>query len=237
MRSSVAAGPGKVCVSIAEEDLSQALRMATEAAGLADVLEIRLDTLNVPDFTPFITRLPGVELLFTCRPMWEGGGFRGSEAVRVEILAAAAAAGASYVDIELRTAEEFRTPLINRARQCGAKVIVSWHDFKTTASMQALESILQEQCRSGADWGKIVTVARDFRDVLRVLSLQESAAEIGFPLCAFCMGRIGMISRVATLELGGVMTYAAPDGGQIAAPGQLPIAAMRRIQGLLNAGG
>jgi 3-dehydroquinate dehydratase-1/3-dehydroquinate dehydratase/shikimate dehydrogenase len=211
--------------------------MATEAAGHADVLEIRLDALAVPDFTPFLAQLPRAALLFTCRPEWEGGGFRGSEAARVEILAGAAAAGAGYVDIELRTAEELRTPLIKSARQCGAKVIVSWHDFKTTASKQALESILQEQCRSGADWGKIVTFARDFRDVLRVLNLQESAAEIGFPLCAFCMGRIGMVSRIATLELGGVMTYAAPDGGQAAAPGQLPFAAMRRIQELFDAAG
>lgn len=228
-------GAGKICVSIAEDDLSRALVMATEAAELAEVVEIRLDALSVSDFTPFLAQLPGVELLFTCRPEWEGGGFRGSEAARVEILAGAAAAGAAYVDIELRTAEELRTPLIKSARACGAKVIVSWHDFKTTASAQALESILQEQCRSGADWGKIVTAARDFRDVLRVLNLQETAAEIGFPLCAFCMGRTGMISRIATLELGGVMTYAAPDGGRVAAPGQLPVSAMRRIRELMHA--
>lgn len=229
------AGTGKICVSIAEKDLSRALVLATEAIALADVLEIRLDALAVPDFTPFLSNLPNAALLFTCRPEWEGGGFRGSEEARVEILAAAAAAGAAYVDIELRTAAELRSTLIKGARRSGAKVIVSWHDFKTTASSQALVSILQEQCRSGADWGKIVTTPRDFRDVLRVLNLQELAAEIGFPLCAFCMGRIGMISRIATLELGGVMTYAASDGGKSAAPGQLPASAMRRIQELLRA--
>jgi 3-dehydroquinate dehydratase-1/3-dehydroquinate dehydratase/shikimate dehydrogenase len=209
--------------------------MATEAISLADVLEIRLDALAAPDFTPFLENFPGAALLFTCRPEWEGGGFRGSEEARVEILAAAAAAGGAYVDIELRTAEELRTALIKSAQQSGAKLIVSWHDFKTTASTQALVSILQEQCRSGADWGKIVTNPRDFRDVLRVLNLQELAAEIGFPLCAFCMGRMGMISRIATLELGGVMTYAAPEGGQIAAPGQLSVAVMRRIQEFFRA--
>ena len=35
-----------------------------------------------------------------------------------------------------------------------------------------------------------------------------------------------MISRVATLELGGYMTYAAPDDGQLTAPGQLSLSAM-----------
>lgn len=228
------AGSGKICISIAEKDLARALVAATEAITLADVLEIRLDALATPDFTPFLENFPGAALLFTCRPEWEGGGFRDSEESRVKVLAAAAAAGAAYVDIELRTVEALRTALIKSAQRSGAKVIVSWHDFKTTASTQALLSILQEQYRSGADWGKIVTTPRDFRDVLRVLNLQESAAEIGFPLCAFCMGRMGMISRIATLELGGVMTYAAPDGGKIAAPGQLPASAMRRIQELFR---
>lgn len=229
------AGSGKICVSIAEKDLSRALVLATEAVAMADVLEIRLDALAVPDFSTFLGAFPNAALLFTCRPEWEGGGFRGSEEARVEILAAAAAAGGAYVDIELRTVEELRTPLIKSAQRSGAKVIVSWHDFKTTASTQALVSILQDQCRSGADWGKIVTTPRDFRDVLRVLNLQDLAAEVDFPLCAFCMGRLGMISRIATLELGGVMTYAAPDGGKIAAPGQLPASAMRRIQELFRA--
>jgi 3-dehydroquinate dehydratase-1/3-dehydroquinate dehydratase/shikimate dehydrogenase len=210
--------------------------MANEAMLRADLLEIRLDALAVPDFAPFFVNFPGDRLLFTCRPEWEGGGFRGSEEARVEILAAAAVAGAAYVDIELRTSEGLRTALIKDAQKSGAKVIVSWHDFKTTASTQALESVFQEQCRSGANWGKIVTTARDFRDVLRVLSLQELAAEIDFPLCAFCMGRVGMISRVATLELGGAMTYAAPDGGNAAAPGQLSLTAMREIQERLHAG-
>lgn len=233
----MAGGLGKICVSIAERDLSRALLTASKAAVQADVVEIRLDSLDVPDFAAFINRLSGIPLLFTCRPEWEGGGFRGSEEERIGILAAAASAGAAYVDIELRTAEALRTHLIKQASHSGAKVIVSWHDFKTTASSQALASILQEQYRSGADWGKIVTTARDFRDVLRVLALQETATEIGFPLCAFCMGRIGVISRVATLELGGAMTYAAPDDGQVAASGQLSLAAMRGIRELLHGDG
>ena len=227
--------PGKICVSIAERDPQRALQLALASAPAADVLEIRLDLLACPDFAPFLGQLPGVPLLFTCRPTWEGGSFSGAEGERTQILARAAEAGGAYIDIELRTAVELRDPLISQARKAGAKVIVSWHDFKTTASPQALASILQEEYRSGADLGKIVTMARDFADVLRVLALQEQALEVGFPLCAFCMGRPGLISRVATLELGGAMTYAAPDGGPPAAPGQLPVSALRRIEEYLHA--
>ena len=75
---------------------------------------------------------------------------------------------------------------------------------------------------TGADVGKIVTMARTFDDVLRVLHMQIPAHTLSFPLIAFCMGKTGAISRLATLELGGFMTYAAPDTGEGTAPGQLP---------------
>ena len=43
------------------------------------------------------------------------------------------------------------------------------------------------------------------------------------------MGKAGVISRAATLELGGFMTYAASDTGEITAPGQLSVSALRSI--------
>jgi 3-dehydroquinate dehydratase-1/3-dehydroquinate dehydratase/shikimate dehydrogenase len=218
---------GKICVSIAESDSERALEVAAGAAEQAAVLEIRLDALARPAVAPFVEQLD-VPLLFTCRPIWEGGGFTGTEEERFALLEEAVRLGATYVDVELRADEELRQPLLVLARKHQVKTIVSWHDFKTTASAQGLRSIFEAQYRSGADIGKIVTMARNFQDVLRVLALQEIAAEMGFPLCAFCMGRSGMISRIATLELGGFMTYAAPDHGPATAPGQLPVTALRK---------
>jgi 3-dehydroquinate dehydratase-1 len=224
----MAVAQGKICASIADRDVGRALVLARTAAEKADVLEIRLDTLAEPAITPFVEELK-VPLLFTCRPEWEGGEFSGSEEERLALLGEAVSNGAAYVDIELRTGEGLRQQLISDARANKVKTIISWHDFKTTASSQALRSIFQEQYRSGADIGKIVTMAHNFQDVLRVLDLQDFATEMGFPLCAFCMGRAGMVSRVATLELGGFMSYAAPDDGPISAPGQLTVSAMRQI--------
>lgn len=216
---------GKICVSVADGDPDRALAVAAGAAAQAAVVEIRLDAMARPVIAPFVEKL-GVSILFTCRPAWEGGSFTGTEEARFALLEEAVKGGATYVDVELRADEKLRQHLLAVAREHQVKVIVSWHDFKTTASAQALQSIFQEQYRSGADIGKIVTTARDFQDVLRVLALQDVASEMGFPLCAFCMGRAGMISRVATLELGGFMTYAAPDDGPATAPGQLSVSAM-----------
>lgn len=222
------AAKGKICVSIFENDPDKALEAATKAEQAADVVEIRLDAMENPTPSYFLSRLKG-EVLVTCRPEWEGGAFKGSEEDRLAILLDGVNSGAAFVDIELKAEKTIRQGVISGAKDKGVRSIVSWHDFNTTASAGALATIFQEQSRTGADIGKIVTTARDFLDVLRVLGLQELARDTGFPLCAFCMGRAGMISRVATLEMGGYMSYAAADDGPAAAPGQLPISTMRMI--------
>jgi 3-dehydroquinate dehydratase I len=221
--------PGKICVSISAPTVAEAVAMGQLEESKADVVEIRLDALDRPEIAPFIEQFR-TPLLFTNRPVWEGGGFAGPEEPRLSLLLAALAAGAAYVDIELRTAAALQQRVLAAARERGARVIVSWHDFKTTPSAQGLAAIFQEQYRSGAQIGKIVTMARDFRDVLRVLSLQEQAAELDFPLIAFCMGKPGQISRLATLALNGFMSYAAPDHGPATAPGQLTVSALRAMR-------
>ncbi|MDP2105357.1 MAG: type I 3-dehydroquinate dehydratase [Desulfobulbaceae bacterium] len=219
---------GLICVALSGSTSADILDQATPAALLADVLEIRLDSMTQPAVSPFVGVI-ATPLLFTNRASWEGGNFSGSEESRLVLLHEAIAAGAAYIDIELKTDPALRDPLIAAARQHGTKSIVSWHNFTTTPSPQALRTILQEQYRSNADIGKIVTMAQSFQDVLRVLDLQTEAAEMGLPLIAFCMGGAGVISRVATLGLGGFMTYAAADGSTGTAPGQLTISCLRAI--------
>lgn len=219
---------GLICVALSGPASIDILLQAKSAAPLADVLEIRLDSMKQPAITPFIGTI-ATPLLFTNRAAWEGGNFPGSEEDRVGLLHEAITAGTAYIDIELKTDLSLRDPLIAAAKKHGTKSIVSWHNFTNTPSSQGLRTILQEQYRSDAAIGKIVTMAKTFQDVLRVLDLQAEAAEIGLPLIAFCMGEAGVISRVATLGLGGYMTYAAPDGSEGTAPGQLSLSSLRAI--------
>ncbi|OIP44710.1 MAG: type I 3-dehydroquinate dehydratase [Deltaproteobacteria bacterium CG_4_10_14_3_um_filter_60_8] len=227
------AGTPKICVSIAAATTALALAAARAAEPVADVLEIRLDSLADPALAPFLATL-GTPLLFTNRPVWEGGQAAGQEIDRVALLVAAAQAGAAYVDIELRSERRLFDQV--RTAADSTAVIASWHDFAGTPDTKELTAILRSQQAAGATIGKIVTTAHTFQDVLRVLNLQTEAAALGFPLIAFCMGQAGLISRIATLELGGFMTYAAPDTGSATAPGQLPASIMRTILASLGHG-
>ncbi len=225
---------GKICVSIAAQTVEEAIAEAKRAGMLADVIEIRLDSLMDPELAPFFKEIEK-PLLFTNRPVWEGGNFRGEESDRIGLLEEAVKKGAAYVDIELKTSLDLREKILDAAKESTTKIIISWHNFETTPSPQALASVFQTQYRSGANIGKIVTTANDFTDVLRVLDLQKFSAEMDFPLIAFCMGRVGVISRIATVELRGYMTYAAPDSGKRSAPGQLSVSTMKVIlQGIAD---
>ncbi len=225
--------PGKICVSIGGNDIADTLSSALRVEEEADVIEIRLDGLTKPEIAPFIERTKK-PLLFTNRPEWEGGLWCDDETKRLALLKQAISAHGAYVDIELRTEQSLRREIIDLAAKNKSKTIVSWHDFQTTPSAVQLENILHEQIESGADIGKIVTMAHDYNDVLRVLSLQTMAHEKNFPLIAFCMGEAGRISRLATLDLGGYMTYAAPESGKSTAPGQLSVSTLHHLLNRLH---
>jgi len=215
------------------EKCEKVLEEAVPVAGLADVIEVRIDGLGEP-LTPACIAALAKPVLATNRPVWEGGRFAGSEEERIDQLDQALRNGAGYIDIELATAPELRARLLSTARRFGAKVIISSHDFAATPLADQLSGVLGQMIASGADIGKIVTTARSPADTLRILALQQEAMAAAFPLCAFAMGKAGAISRLATLELGGFMTYAALSREQATAPGQIIIHDLHRLLTLLD---
>jgi 3-dehydroquinate dehydratase-1/3-dehydroquinate dehydratase/shikimate dehydrogenase len=224
---------GLICVAVAAASGEGVLTAVTPVLDLVDVVEIRLDALIDPRIEPCIAAL-AKPVLVTNRPSWEGGAFSGSEEDRLALLCRGLEAGARYVDIELRAELTSQARILSAARSCGAQVLISSHDFATTPSPEALRATLHRMVASGADIGKIVTTACSPGDALRILALQEEAMAAAFPLCAFAMGAAGTISRLATLYLGGFMTYAALSPEQATAPGQITVHDLHRLLSLLE---
>lgn len=224
----------RICVSIGRSQVDDALAIAQTVASEADVLEIRLDCLQSQECTPFIDELHK-PLLFTNRPHWEGGQFAGEEEQRLDSLLSAVEKGAAYVDLELLAPAESQQQMRSTIMDSSTQLILSWHNFQDTPSREELVGRVAMMQDNGADIGKIVTTAHNHQDVLRVLQLQEIADKLNFPLIAFCMGEAGAISRVATCDLGGYMTYCAVGDDEVTAPGQLSIAALRKIYSLMAA--
>ncbi len=219
---------GKICVSIAAADAAAVQAVVLPVGDLVDVVEVRLDAMTTPE-TAKCCALLRKPLLFTNRPVWEGGSFGGFEDDRVGPLFTAVDLQAAYVDFELRADPLLRAQLLKSMQTAPTRMIISWHDFKSTPTAEELRDIVRQMQDSGAHIGKVVTTARNDADVLRVLSLQEEAAVTGFPLSCFCMGEPGRISRLATLYLGGYMSYGAVSETQATAAGQLSVHRLHKL--------
>ncbi|WP_339136265.1 MAG: type I 3-dehydroquinate dehydratase [Candidatus Electrothrix sp. GW3-4] len=230
---------GKICVSLAGVDVAALVEQAHQVAGRADVIEVRLDSMQHPDGAGCCAALDG-PLLFTNRASWEGGAFAGSEEQRIEPLLEAVRQHVAYVDWELRADQTLRNRLLAAMADRPTRMVLSWHNFTDTPPQAELEAVLAQMMESGAHIGqagkivgKIVTTAHNPEDALRVLRLQGQAQAAGFPLSCFCMGAPGRITRLATLYLGGYMTYACLNEVQTTAPGQLSLDRLHKLTALL----
>ena len=230
--TSLQAGGG-ICVSVAASDTKETLTAVHSVQQEVDVIEIRLDSMQEINIAALCEQIDN-PLLFTNRPTWEGGFSREPEEERIAPLLEAVNHGAPFIDLELKTFSPFRKQLLEKTSGTKTRLIISHHDFEKTPDSASLSLTLTQQIQSGAHIGKIVTMAHDPLDVLRVLHLLCEAQNNNFPLIAFCMGEEGKLSRIITLLLGGFMTYAALDEQQATAPGQLSVHQLKEAMATLS---
>ncbi len=212
-----------IILSLMEREIGDLRRAILSVPELADAVEVRLDWLR--DAEPSDLRAAFREsprpIIATCRRHADGGGYRGAEARRREILLSAVEAGASFVDLEYGSAS---LDLAERIRSLqGVEFIVSHHDTKKTPS--DLTGLYRKMARvKGAAAIKIATTARRLSDLCRIRDMLERTRNRTPPPIAFSMGSTGILSRVMAKQWGSWAVYASRRTGREAAPGQLSLA-------------
>lgn len=218
----------RICACIGEENPEKIITLAQKVSGVADVIEIRLDYMTEPDSSRLVEQI-NTPLLFTNRAKWEGGLFQGAEEERIDWLIKAVEEGAAYVDLELKADKQIHLLLKENVAGHDCQLILSSHDFEKTADYSSLTERISAMKEAGADIGKLITTAKTEKDALSVLKTMEYARQLEFPLIAFCMGGAGAVTRIATCDLGGYMTYCAAEQGAGTAPGQIDAFSMHEI--------
>lgn len=220
----------KLCASIAAGSLEAMARKAARALALgSDLVELRIDTLeDAPSASAAIRSLGKFApvAVVTVRSGREGGRFSASEGERLTLISRLAAMNPAYLDVELATVTENREWLRSLPKEVGR--IVSWHDFHGTPGMARLRAICRRELERG-EIAKVVTTARRMEDNLRTLRLCE---ERRGGVVAFCMGELGSVSRLVSMEMGAPLVYAALPNETVA-PGQLSIPTMLELRGLM----
>ncbi len=201
----------RLCATVTAGTTAE-LRAARDAVRGADLVELRLDGVADLDVDGALAGR-SCPVVVTCRPVWEGGRFDGSEEERRRILLRALDLGADRVDLEWRGGFE---KLVAERR--GRNVVLSMHDFEATPA--DLESRYRAMRATGAEVVKIAARSRSATDVVRLHRLGRGAR--GGSAVLVGMGPIGVPTRLLPGHFGSAWTYA----GDGVAPGQVPLSDM-----------
>lgn len=183
--------------------------------GTLDVVEIRIDALSehLLDVERALRKIE-IPLLITVRHPAEGG-IGGLSVSRRRELIERFFPFAAFVDIELRSTEDFAAE-IEEIRAWGTKIVVSDHHFRSTPTLAQMIARERRAFRAGADIFKLACLAPGAKELTRLVEfagrpVQKARAVMG-------MGKFGQVSRLALAQAGSVLNYGYLDRPN--APGQ-----------------
>jgi len=212
----------KVCVSIAGTTPAEMIDKAVSVVKETPFIEFRLDYLDkpllaLPKFKQFFADNTAATGIATCRRSENGGKFAGSLAAELEILIKSAEAGFHLVDLELESAESLKKADLEKLRETGVGLLISYHDFTGTHD---LDGVFRRIAAFSPDFIKVVPTAKSLVDnvtLIRFLERMDDHSNI----IGICMGDAGIISRVLGVRAGSAFTFAAATVGEETGPGQI----------------
>ncbi|TRN04012.1 type I 3-dehydroquinate dehydratase [Sulfolobus sp. F1] len=137
------------------------------------------------------------------------------------------------IDVELRSVKQsdIFQEVVKNAKNNGVGVILSYHNFKLTPSMDELRRIVEEENYYDANVLKITTMISDVKDLLTLINLTyETRNKLKKPLIFIGMGNLGKISRILNVAFGNDIVYS--HIGNSTAPGQLLLDDTKRLLSL-----
>jgi 3-dehydroquinate dehydratase/shikimate dehydrogenase len=212
----------KVCVAIVGSTPAEMIEKASAVVKETPFLEFRLDYLDkplaaLPKLKQFFADNTAATAIATCRRAEGGGKFPGSVAAEVEILSKAADTGFHLVDLELESAEALKKGELQKLRDTGIALIISYHDFSATRDLDGIYARIE---RFTPDFVKIVPTAKTLVDNVTLIRFLERMND-HTNIVGICMGDAGVISRVLGVRAGSAFTFAAATPGEETGPGQI----------------
>ncbi|MHA1294650.1 MAG: type I 3-dehydroquinate dehydratase [Promethearchaeota archaeon] len=216
-----------------------------------DIIELRLDYIdNVNNLTEkFLKQLlnliqPNIPVILTFRNYIEGGQMQIDSNKRIDIIKLLIRAKPNYLDIEMNTDAKFLREIINLAQQNQITLIFSFHDFEKTPSFEECAKIINSfidklinDISVSLDFTnnnifKMILTARNFEDNLIPFELCREFSKKNKKIICFCMGELGIISRLLCVKVGSILTFGSIEK-TITAPGQIHIKKIRKFHRLI----
>ena len=170
-----------------------------------------------------VYRRLGFALIATVRSRREGGGRVLPDRRRIEIFRSVLPA-IDAIDLELASRRLVKA-LVPLAHRRAKRVILSYHNFKSTPSDSVLLQLVRKAKHEKADLVKLAVTPKKAGDIGRLLLFTRRHRKAN--LVTIGMGKRGASSRVLAPLFGSLLTYTFMGHSQ--APGQLGLAATGRL--------
>jgi len=166
----------------------------------------------------------GIPILFTCRWHLEGGEKIGlSQTEVVSLYRAVCESGhVDFIDFEMANEPGQLKEVREFSRAHATQLILSFHDFERTPTIQELNARFARAEQLGADIAKVAVMPRGMHDVLTLLAATlQSSQSLRIPLVSMSMAGAGAVTRLCGGAFGSALSFAV--GQDASAPGQMPI--------------
>lgn len=175
-----------------------------------------------------IKKQTDIPVLFTIRAMHEGG-----EEIPLYdrektglICDVCKYSSVDFIDYETSNGIQHLTEIKKAAEKYEKQLILSYHNFQYTPSIEVLKEKAQLAVEYGADIVKIAVMPENKEDVYHLLEATRKIDEqLTVPIITMSMGEKGALSRVIGWAYGSVLTFGV--GVEASAPGQVPVKALR----------
>ena len=211
-----------------------------------NIIEFRLDYIKdieslTTHFLKELLTFIGVEIpvIFTFRKFSEGGKLDIENKKRYDIINQVINLSPTYVDIEMDNDDEFLQNAIKKASNKNVKIIFSYHNFNKTPDYETVIELLSKfkakfdkltvnLYKSPSNYLiKLIFYAKNFEDNIIPLRICKELGTENQKIISFCMGELGILSRIFCLKAGSYLTYGSYK--EQTAPGQISITTIREI--------
>jgi 3-dehydroquinate dehydratase/shikimate dehydrogenase len=234
----------KICLAIPilTVDLVENKKLISSALNTSpDLIELRFDYLKdinsldenllIGLFKLINTNIP---IITTFRDYKEGGRTSVPEYKKAEIIHQLLNCQPDFLDVEMQSDHELLRKIINIAEQNETNLIFSYHNFTRTPHLEKILDKIQTFQKSYPTSKdsilKLIFKAQKFEDNFIPFELCKQLEKEN--IISFCMGEIGLLSRLFSVKFGSLWTYG--SFAEKTAPGQIKIEKIRKIYKLFN---
>ena len=202
-----------ICLTLSASTLEGNAELVRANRAYIDIAELRVDLLDEKEQerASLFPSMVDIPVILTLRRVQDGGRCSLSERHRRQILLSALEGGFAYVDIE---EDVKRNEVESAARERGAKIIRSFHDFD--GMPEDIYSRIYRLSERG-DIAKAAVTPHSISDVLTLFRISDELK--GVDKIIIGMGDWGIPTRILYRRVGSLLTFA--SASDAVAPGQI----------------